>query len=411
MSAEELARYARLVVDGCVAIGGGDSVVVRAEPEHRELVVALARAAYEAGAVSVAVVSVDPRLEAARIELGGDDALGHVTPWESARARASGRRDVATIAITGTTEPEVTASLDPARVAVDQRMRRDRTRALDRARAEFRFRNTICAWPTVAWSRLVYPELDDAGAQRALARDLLWFCRIGDDDPAGHTGWSDLLTRLRARARRLTELDLVRLEVRDRGTSLSFGIAEHSLWRGGGETDHWGRQIAMNLPTEENFLSPHAAATEGTFTCSRPRFVGGRLIDGLRGEFRSGRLVRLEAASEDDRDWLASYLAASPGGDRCGEIALVDTSSRVGAARRTYFNALVDENAVAHLAFGAGYTKTRSLPVGRRRYGLNRSSVHVDVMIGTEELEAVGVTRSGARVTLIADGRWGPEAP
>jgi aminopeptidase len=406
MSAEELARYARLVVDGCVALGPGDRVVVRAEPEHRELVVALARAAYEAGALAVDVVSLDPRLDAARIELGGDDALGHVTPWESARARASGLRDVATITIAGTSEPEVTAALDPARLAVDQRLRRDRTRALERARAEFRFRNTICAWPTVAWSRLVYPELDDDAARRALARDLLWFCRVGADDPPGHTGWSDLLAGLRARARRLTELDLVRLEVRDRGTSLSFGIAEQSLWRGGGETDRWGRQIAMNVPTEENFVSPHASATEGTFTCSRPRFVGGRLIDGLRGEFRNGRLVRLEAERDDDRDWFAGYLAASPGGDRCGEIALVDSSSRVGAAGRTYFNALVDENAVAHLAFGAGYTKTRSVPVGRRRYGLNRSSIHVDVMIGTDQLEAVGVTRTARRVTLIAGGRW-----
>jgi aminopeptidase len=162
----------------------------------------------------------------------------------------------------------------------------------------------------------------------------------------------------------------------------------------------------MNVPTEENFVSPHASATEGTFTCSRPRFVGGRLIDGLRGEFRNGRLVRLEAERDDDRDWFAGYLAASPGGDRCGEIALVDSSSRVGAAGRTYFNALVDENAVAHLAFGAGYTKTRSVPVGRRRYGLNRSSIHVDVMIGTDQLEAVGVTRTARRVTLIAGGRW-----
>jgi hypothetical protein len=27
-------------------------------------------------------------------------------------------------------------------------------------------------------------------------------------------------------------------------------------------------------------------------------------------------------------------------------------------------------------------------------------------MIGTDDLEAVGVTRSGRRVRLIADGRW-----
>ena len=30
------------------------------------------------------------------------------------------------------------------------------------------------------------------------------------------------------------------------------------MWRGGGEKDHWGRQIAMNVPTEECFISPDA---------------------------------------------------------------------------------------------------------------------------------------------------------
>src|SRR5258708_23251146 len=70
------------------------------------------------------------------------------------------------------------------------------------------------------------------------------------------------------------------------------------MWRGGGEQDYWGRQIAMNVPTEECFISPDAAATEGTFRCSRPRSFGGRMIEGLSGEFRGGRLVRLKRSEE-----------------------------------------------------------------------------------------------------------------
>ena len=58
------------------------------------------------------------------------------------------------------------------------------------------------------------------------------------------------------------------------------------------------------------------------------------------------------------------------------------------------------------MAFGNGYTKTRTLPVGRSRYGLNRSAIHIDVMIGTDDLEAVGFTKRGKRVSLIRDGAW-----
>jgi aminopeptidase len=400
----ELERYARVVLRGCLAFRRGDTLIVNANPAHRELVVALAEAAYRAGAVAVDAVVVDPRVEAARIRSGSDAALGHTTSWREARDLARGRQDVATVQVLGEFEPGAVAGLPAERVSLDAR--RGRSRALERARAEFRLRNTVCAWPTEGWAARVFPDLPVGEGLRELARDLLSFCRVGPDDPPGVKGWVDHLARLRRRAARLTKLDLVRIEVRDRGTDLQLGLAEHSLWRGGGETDRWGRRIAMNLPTEENFVSPHAAATEGTFRCSRPRTFGGRVLDGLAGEFRNGRLVRLEAAREGDRDWFACYLAATPGAERVGEIALVDASSRIGATGRSYYNELIDENAVAHFAFGSGYTKTRSVPVDRRRYGVNRSSTHVDVMIGTQELEAVGVTRRGRRVTLVSDGTW-----
>jgi aminopeptidase len=280
-------------------------------------------------------------------------------------------------------------------------------RTLDRARRAYRYRVTLCAWPTEDWARLVFPELPVEEGVRRLAVDLLDFCRLRADDPAGYRGWTSHLAGLRRRAAKLTRLDLAALEVHTgAGTDLRFALAEHSLWRGGGEQDAWGRRIAMNVPTEENFVSPDAAGTEGTFRLSRPAVIAGRVVEGIAGEFRRGRLVRLDAAREDDRDWLARYLAAVPGADRCGEIALVDGASRVGATGRVYFEDLIDENAVAHFALGSGYEKTRSVPVGRRRWGLNRSALHHDLMIGTGDLEAVGITRRGRRVVLVADGAW-----
>jgi aminopeptidase len=130
------------------------------------------------------------------------------------------------------------------------------------------------------------------------------------------------------------------------------------------------------------------------------------VLDGLAGEFRGGRLVRLEAKRDDDRDWFARYLAAIPNANRLGEIALVDASSRIGRTGRIYYNALVDENAAAHMAFGSGFAKTRTVPVGAKRWGVNRSRTHIDVMLGTEALEATGIRQNGRPVPLVADGLW-----
>ena len=403
MKPDELQRYAEMIVRGCIAFRRGDTLLQMVSLGHRELAVAIAEAAYRAGALAVDVAYEDNRVYAAKIQHASKAALGHQTPWKAAQWRAFGEETVAIVQVMGEFELDVVADLSPERVAADSG---GRNRYVARIRREARLRGTICAWPTDAWATRVFPGLDAAKAKRKLAQELLWFCRLGPDDPPGHKGWTQHLAALRRRAARLTRLDLKEVHVLDDGTDLRLRIAPFSMWRGGGEQDHWGRKIAMNVPTEECFISPDAAATEGTFRCSRPRSFGGRVIEGLAGEFRGGKLVRLKAKREADRDWLARYFAATPNADRLGEIALVDASSRIGQTGRIYYNGLLDENAAAHMAFGSGFAKTRTVPIGRKRYGVNRSKTHIDVMIGTDALNAFGVTQSGRRVALVADGAW-----
>jgi aminopeptidase len=165
-----------------------------------------------------------------------------------------------------------------------------------------------------------------------------------------------------------------------------------------------GSRLAPNMPTEETFTSPHADGTNGAFTCTFPLTFQGRLIHGIAGEFRNGRLIRLDAATKEDRDFLAAYVDSDPTGHgrRLGEVALVDATSRVGQSGRTYFDTLMDENAAAHIAFGAGFGGTRN---GSTR-GLNRSTIHLDVMIGGPAFEVTGVTASGRRSPLISGGLW-----
>jgi aminopeptidase len=406
MKPGELARYAEMIVTGCIAVSRGDTIVIRANPAHRELVVALGEAAYRRGAAYVEQDVEDARLTAARIAHGSDETLGQAVSWTLTPKRRAGAEDVALVQIMGEFESAVTASLSPERLAEDAKRRQARSPWLAKARREGRFRGTICAWPTGDWSARVFPGEEVTRAQRKLARDLLSFCRLGPQDPAGFAGWTKHLAQIRRRAARLTKLELRELHVRDRGTDLRLRIVPHSMWRGGGEQTHWGHRIAMNVPTEECFVSPDAAATEGTFRCSRPRSFGGRMIEELAGEFRGGRLVRLTAKRGDDRDFFARYVAAIDNADRLGEVALVDSSSRIGQTGRVFYNALLDENAAAHIAFGSGFAKTRTVPIGRARHGVNRSRTHIDVMIGTDDLEATGVTERGRRVTLVRDGVW-----
>ncbi|HRC06920.1 MAG TPA: aminopeptidase, partial [Miltoncostaeales bacterium] len=80
---------------------------------------------------------------------------------------------------------------------------------------------------------------------------------------------------------------------------------------------------------------------------------------------------------------------------------LVDSASRIGQAGRMFGETLLDENAASHIAFGNGFGGTRS--AGGR---INRSVIHIDVMIGSAEISTSGVTQSGQTVPIIVDGEW-----
>src|SRR5439155_4567497 len=209
---------------------------------------------------------------------------------------------------------------------------------------------------------------------------------LGQDDRPGIEGWTAHAKARQQRAQRLSRMKLERRRLRGPGTDLEVALSPGTVWRGGREKGPYGHVTSPNIPTEEVFTTPQAGAAEGAFRCSMPLSFHGRVIEGIAGEFRGGRLVRLEAKRVADRDFLAAFLDSEPNARRLGEVALVDATSRIGRKRRIYYNTLLDENAAAHIALGAGFGNTRA--DGRR--GVNRASFHLDVMLGTDDFEATG---------------------
>jgi aminopeptidase len=400
----ELRRYADAIVKASLGVGKGDILLVQGHPEHRELVVATAEAGYRAGATTVDVSYYDPLVERAHYEHGSKDSLGVVSPWAIRRMRELVKPAGARAAITGEVDHGYLDGIDPKRIAADAAGVAAKTKFFRRANLDLNARWTGAAWPSDYWASQVYPELAPLEGKRKLVRDFMWFCRLTDEDGKGSSGWLDHVRAIARRSTKLTRLGLAALELRGPGTELGVRLAPGSRWLGGQEATEAGVKIAPNMPTEESFTSPHAGGTNGTFACTFPLTFPGKLIHGLRGEFSNGRLVRLEADDEEQRKFVASYIDSDPTGNgrKLGEVALVDATSRIGQSGRTYYHTLLDENAAAHIAFGAGFGGTR--PQGT--LGLNRSTIHLDVMIGGPAFEVTGITAQGKRVAVIADGLW-----
>jgi aminopeptidase len=160
------------------------------------------------------------------------------------------------------------------------------------------------------------------------------------------------------------------------------------------------------MPTEEVFTSPHRMRAEGTVRATMPFALRGGIVDGLELRFSGGEIV--EARADRGEDIVRAELDRDAGARRLGELALVDSSSRVGEAGIVFRNTLFDENAASHIAFGAGlaWTVDGIPPEQHEAAGLNESQTHTDFMIGSPEVEVDGVEPGGTAVPILRDAVW-----
>ena len=87
---ERLERYAELAVRVGANVQPGQEVFVHGLVEHAELIRALTRQSYRAGAAYVNVRYDDQHIRRAMIELGPDEALTYSPEWLNTWARGHG---------------------------------------------------------------------------------------------------------------------------------------------------------------------------------------------------------------------------------------------------------------------------------------------------------------------------------
>jgi aminopeptidase len=399
MQPDILARYADAIVRDALRIGEGQTLAIHAETAHRPFCLALVEAGYRAGAARVDLLYADPEERHLRGLLAPADALGRNVDWLETRMQELLEAGAGIVWVAGESQPGLLSDVPAERAASLSTENVGARRRYLGAVSNSQVRFCVAAHPTAAWAQRIFPELDGEQALDALERDLVSFARIGRDD--GADGWALHVAELEGVASELTGRELRQLHLTGPGTDLRLRLPDGTVWRGGTLPYADGR-FSPNVPTEEVFTSPSPHGTEGRFACTRPLSVQGRMIDGIHGVFEGGELVEIDADDPADASYLRQYLARDDGAGRLGEVALVDGRSRVGATGRTYGMTLLDENAASHIAFGSGFQ------FGRRPGSepVNESALHLDVMIGSPELEVHGLDAGGRELDVLVGGRF-----
>jgi aminopeptidase len=394
----EIEEYARLVVRVGVDVQRGQDVIVYAEIDHAPFARAVAAEAYRAGARVVDVDYRDPWVRRALVAEGSDESLGVTPPWIVAQIEHAAKTGTGVISISGGSNADVYDGLDPARLG--RARMPEFERAWIEAVNERKVPWTIVAYPTEAWAREMFGEPDVDRLWQAVAHAM----RLDRPDPAA--AWAERLDELEARAGVLTDRRFEALRYRGPGTELEVGLIEGHRWLAGRNETDAGRRHVANMPTEEVFTSPHRMRAEGTVRATMPFALRGGIVDGLELRFSGGEIV--EARADRGEDIVRAELDRDAGARRLGELALVDSSSRVGEAGIVFRNTLFDENAASHIAFGAGlaWTVDGIPPEQHEAAGLNESQTHTDFMIGSPEVEVDGVEPGGTAVPILRDAVW-----
>ena len=155
------------------------------------------------------------------------------------------------------------------------------------------------------------------------------------------------------------------------------------------------------MPTEEVWTAPDPARADGVVRSTKPLDVEGALVRGLVVRFEGGRVVAIDA--DENAEALRGRVAVDEGAARLGEVALVDRNGRIGRRGTVFLNTLLDENAASHIALGNAYA---SSVAEEDRPRLNTSAIHIDFMIGGDDVAVTGITREGDRVPVLRDGDW-----
>lgn len=397
MDEATLERFADLIVGFGANVQEDQVVDILCYPGKEYMVRAIAAAAYRRGARFVDVDWFDPWVKRERIKHAADDTLDYVPPWKGARLERLGELRGSRINLSGPVAPGLMADLDPERAA------RDRLPALRESGRVVSERTTnwsVAPCPTPQWAKLVFPDLDPAAALARLEQLILHVCRLDEPDPVA--AWTERMDQLVAVAARLTaaRFDAVRLQ--GPGTNITIGLFRSSTWLGARLETVDGLLHHPNIPSEEVFTTPDPDRVDGHVTTTKPLVLAdGGVVRGLKVRFEHGRAV--EVTADEGGETMAAITRRDDGAARLGEVALVDGAGRIGALDTVFYDTLLDENAASHIALGQGF------PFGvgdEDRARVNESSIHIDFMIGSDQIDVDGLDADGNAVPILRGGTW-----
>ena len=402
-----LREYARLIAECGANVQKGQEVFINAGLDQPEFVKMLVEECYKLGASRVVVDFDYAPLQKIHVKYCDVETLGSLTNYQKARWEHYVEKLPCRIYIESD-DPDGLKGINQNKMLKVQQMKYPLLKGyMDQMDNKYQW--CIAAVPGPAWAKKLFPDTTKRQAMEKLWDAILATSRVTEyGDPVD--AWDRHNADLMSRCKYLNSLGIEKLHyTSSNGTDLTVGMIPEAVFKGGGDLSLKGIFVNPNIPTEECFISPMRGKAEGKVVATMPLSRDGQLIENFWIRFHNGRAVEWEAEKNDQL--LTNIINSDDGAGYLGECALVPYNSPIRESGLLFYNTLFDENAACHLALGAGFVDTirdfqhKSLEECRK-LGINDSMVHVDFMIGSEDMSIDAVTRDGKTVPIFRNGTW-----
>ena len=393
-------KYAYTLAKVGLNVQPGQPVLVEAAVEGYEFIPYFKEACYKLGASNVIVHYLDIASMKTDALYRTDAEVRAIEDWEVAGAQPYLEQGACFIRLEGVNPKAMEGASEQQASSVFAHI--DAVRNISRRAS----RERHCQWliamvPTKQWADTILPDIPDEDRLNALWELVLKLCYIDETNDVVQT-WADKNTRKQVRAEAIDALHLTKLHyTAANGTDLTVELTPESTF----SFKRPANVISFNpnIPTEEICTTPEKFGTNGVVFASRPLVLGGVAISGFGFRFENGKVV--EVLAKEGKEMLEDLIRTDENAGYLGECALVEYHSPISMSGRVFYTTLIDENASCHLALGRGLSHKQPAD---SRYTFNDSTIHIDFMIGTEDMSIVGTKENGDEIDIFVNGDFAP---
>lgn len=401
---EKYYKYAHLLLTKGLCINESQPLVINAPIDAIEFVRVLTKVACELNIRDIYYDWTDEELKYTQLKYFNEEDIKQSKFWNKSIHDEYAKKDAAFLFLISSGS-NIMKDIDSAKLKVASSHSLHTRQLYRNKQSNNEIDWCIASVATKNWGDLLFDNAEDS--EEKLWELIFDICLINTDKPEEE--WTKKMEENHLMCDKLTKLNIKELHYQSsNGTDLVVELPKNAIWCGGSSLIK-GREPIVNMPTEEVFTTPNKYKTNGVVYTSLPLVHSGITIKDIMLEFKDGKIINFDASV--GKEELQNIIELDEESSMLGEVALVDKNSKIAKTNILFYETLYDENASCHIAVGRGFKECikdahdmddKEL----ESLGYNNSKNHVDMMVGTKDLNITATTYDNQEIEIFKDGSF-----